>query len=37
MFTQNSGYGFAMATVLTLMVVATFVALYHALGHTQLY
>jgi hypothetical protein len=37
MFTQNSGYGIAMATVLALAVVATFVVLYHALGHTQLY
>ncbi len=37
MFTQNTGYGFAMATVLALAVLATFVALYHALAHTTLY
>ncbi len=37
MFTQNTSFGFAMATVLTLAVLATFVALYHALAHTQLF
>jgi len=37
MFTQKVGYGFALATLLTLTVIATFFALYHALSHTQLY
>lgn len=37
MFTSQSGYGFAMATLLAVTVFAMFVALYHALGHTQLY
>ncbi len=37
MFTHNNGYGIAMATLLALTVFATFVALYHALSHTQLY
>jgi hypothetical protein len=37
MFTNQTGYGFAMATLLAVTVCAMFVALYHALGHTQLY
>jgi hypothetical protein len=37
MFTNPTGYGYAMATLLVLTACATFVALYHALGHTQLY
>ncbi len=37
MFTHNSGYGFAMAALLTAAVMATFIVLYHALAHTQLY
>jgi len=37
MFTQNTGYAFAMATMLAAAVVTTFVALYHALAHTQLF
>jgi hypothetical protein len=37
MFTQNTGYAFAMATMLAATVATTFVALYHALANTQLY
>jgi hypothetical protein len=37
MTTQNTSYGFALATMLAVTALAMFVALYHALGHTQLY
>ena len=37
MFTHNTGYALAMAALLAVTVLVTFVALYHALGHTQLY
>jgi len=37
MFTQKIGYGFALVTLLAVAVLATFIALYHALLHTQLY
>ena len=37
MFTHNTGYGYALAALLAVTVVTTFVALYHAIGHAQLY
>ena len=37
MFTHNNGFGFAMATLLALAVVAAFTALHHALANTQLF
>ncbi len=37
MFTHNTGYGFALAVMLTATVLMTFVVLYHALANTQLY
>ena len=37
MFTHNTGYAFALAAMLAVTVLTTFVALYHALGHAQLF